>query len=53
MIQDDPNIKKKALTIALRREYLQPKQSWNKKKIVQLEAEINEINRKLAEKKED
>lgn len=52
MVQDDPNIKKKALVIALRRELLQPQQMQKRAKIVQLQAEINEINRKLAEKKE-
>ena len=53
MIQDDPNLKKKTLEAYLRHEYLQPKQMQNKAKIVQLEAEINEINRKLAEKKKE
>ena len=53
MVQDDPDLKKKTLSLLLRREYLQPKQMQNKAKIVQLEAEINEINRKLAEKKKE
>jgi hypothetical protein len=52
MVQDDLNIKKKTLSLLLRREYLQPKQMQNRSKIIQLEAEINEINRKLSEKKE-
>jgi len=53
MIQDDPNLKKKTIEMYLRREQLQPKKMQNRAKIVQLQAEINEINRKLAEKKED
>jgi len=51
MLQKDNLIlKKKTLSLLLRKEYLQPKH--NKAKIIQLESELNEINKKLAEKEE-
>lgn len=53
MVQDDLVIKKKTLETYLRHEQLHPKQMWNRAKIIQLQAELNEINRKLAEKKKE
>jgi len=47
MLKEDMILKKKTISILLRRELLFPLNMQNKNKIIQLEAELNKINKDL------
>jgi len=47
MLKEDMILKKKTISVMLRRELLFPLNMQNKNKIIQLEAELNKINKDL------